>query len=160
MRNKLALIYGIRQELAKVLLHPLRREGYTPVTIAHDGTSIEYDPSPLSEEDPEKPVRRSELRTPFQLNNWLRDLRDNGEHLDALVTGLRSERSASLEHGTPEMFAASLSWNIHASVGMIERVIPYLNERMGSIVIVGDTASTSGQGYVAAEGAISQPCPQ
>ena len=124
-----------------VIVDPSEKEGQELLDLAQ-GKALQL------------PIR---LYSPEQSQDVIQKTLGKWGRIDGVVNNAGANDGVSLEKGTPELFAQSISNNLFHYYHLVHYALPYLKKTQGAVVNISSKTAVTGQGgtsgYVAAKGA-------
>jgi len=158
LKEKVVLITGGAKGIGAAIVRACAAEGAIPIFLDRDVEAGQQLLSSLQSSGLKGDFLTGEI-TERQTCSWTVDgVLQKFSRIDALVNNVGANDNVSLEHGTPEKFAASLELNLVHYYAMAHYALPALKKARGCIVNISSKTAVTGQGgtsgYVAAKAAI------
>lgn len=158
LQGKVILVTGGAQGIGAAIVRACGREGAIPVILDRNENAVRDLEAELSAEGIANESVVLELTNARSVYRAIENISQKLGRIDGLVNNAGVNDGVGLEHGSPELFAASLQRNVVHYYTMAQSTLPYLKQSRGSIVNMASKVAVTGQGgtsgYAAAKGAI------
>ena len=157
LQDKVILVTGGASGIGEAIVLGAADEGAITVIVnrsAERGQQMERE---LNAQHHPSLFVQADLNDTQQCQRAIQETIDRFGKLDVLVNNAGHNDGISLEHGSPDKFAHSLSNNLQHYYTMAHYALPYLIKTRGNIVNISSKTAITGQGgtsgYIAAKGA-------
>jgi L-fucose dehydrogenase len=158
LNDKVVLVTGGAKGIGAAIVRALAEESAVPVILDRDAEAANKLHSELRAQGAPSHVHLTELGSPANCEDAVRQILLRTNRLDALVNNAGINDGIGLEKGNPEQFVESLERNLFHYYNLAHFALPALKQSAGSIVNIASKTAVTGQGgtsgYVAAKGAI------
>jgi L-fucose dehydrogenase len=158
LKDRVIIVTGGANGIGAAIVRACAREGAIPVIFDRDESAAAKLSRELREQGIKNEAVPIDLGEASACARAVDKIATKFERLDGLVNNAGVNDGVSLEHGSPERFAASFRFNFAHYYTMVQAALPALAKSEGAVVNISSKVAVTGQGgtsgYAAAKGAI------